>query len=212
MATHTGRLHCPLRAMGALAFSVLALISGCGTTTEKPVYSGLTAGSAVPPRSSESVTGLSKSPAVSVVLSESSRETVKLFREIEEMGYPMPVKKWVAELLIPVKSANQSAQMVSDLRSMPPGSWVVVVHWIADMGPGRHGAALEYRILDQNLAEVSVFSAKDVEDCNSYRLDATGAAGRSAFGQCYDRMMSRLISKVTPEMVRATHNSTPRRS
>lgn len=168
--------------------SLVMFLVGCHSTTDRPIYSELLVDQVQLPQSNMKLADFRRAQQVIVVLSKSTRDTVAMLQEIERMGYPYQIDKWIASLVLPVKNANSNANIASELVNKPTDAWVVVVHWITDMSPGHHGAMLEYQILDSRLARVNSLKTKHFSNCDS--------ADKNGHADCYDKVMMHLLDDI----------------
>lgn len=180
---------------------VLAL-SGCGgVDTSKPVYEGLLPTGVVPRQSIRLMPEVRKAPGVSVVLSQSTRETLQTFRDVTTPGLNYPVDEWVLKIAQPPRELSHNAKVLPDLTSIPTGNWTVVVHWATLHKPFVIGGTIEYRVLDPELAQVAVFRAEETGNCDTVSFNMKAVYEHNA--KCYDQFLSRLIDKAGRSMVEA---------
>ena len=181
---------------------VVLVLASCAST-EKPVYDGLLADGIEPKRSSRGMSEIKAANGIAIVLSQSTRDTVKHFKEdsktVGGQTIHYPTDKWIADIASPVRRLNTSVRTAPDFASKAPGGWVVVIHWTMVMRPLHTGAGIEYHVLDGELNRVAVFSAKDGENC-----DPVGPSGQAFIDgrlRCYDRLLTGLIQKASAEMM-----------
>jgi hypothetical protein len=136
-------------------FAILAaslLLAGCHNTM-RPVYDGLLADGMEPKPSSRRMPEIKAADGVVIVLSQSTRNTVKHFKENVKSGggftVNVPTDKWIADIASPVKQLNTSVRIARDLASTAPGNWVVVLHWTMIDIPIHSGAAVEYHAMSK---------------------------------------------------------------
>jgi hypothetical protein len=185
-----------------LTIVMIGLLAGCASTT-KPVYEGLLADGREPTASAKRMPEIKAADGIAIVLSQSTRDTVKRFKEdsksVGGLTLSYPTEKWIANIASPVRRLNASVRTVPDLIAKLPGSWVVVIHWTMVMVPLHTGAGIEYHVLDSDLNRVGVFRASDGENCDPF--GPTGQAFIDGRLRCYDRLVSGLIQKASAEML-----------
>jgi hypothetical protein len=192
---------CSHRSYFSTLLIVLALCGCGGANTTKPVFEGLLPTGVVPKQSTRTISEIRKASGVSVVLSQSTRETLAVFRGATEPGLKYPVDEWILKIAQPPRELNRNARVVPDLTSIPAGNWTVVVHWVTFFKPFVIGGTVEYRVLDPDLAHVATFQAEETGNCDSVSFDVK--AVNEHYSKCYDQFLSRLIDKAGNLMTEA---------
>ena len=188
-------------------FALAVLLSACGgVNTTKPVYQGLLA-EAEPRASARQAQELLKAPGLAIVLTESTRDTIAAYKEMpSKTTYRIeyPWERWIGEIAAPIRTLYPNARIRPDLNSRTPGEWVVLVHWTTRHEPFVVGGAVEYHILDDQLARVAAYRAGKSGSCEGYSLSVQRAIELSI--ECYDRFLSAIIKEASEPFVAAVRN------
>ncbi len=189
-----------------LLVCALLLLTACGgVNTAKPVYQGLLAEGAAPRKSVRAIAEIASAPGLVIVLSESTRDTIRLYKQPQTGPYVAnyPADRWVADIAAPLKKINPSARIGSDLGDRAKGNWFVVLHWTTRFEPFVVGGGVEYHVLDDDLAQVAVFQASKSGSCDDWSINFNTQAVISRYIQCYDSFLSALIKQASDPLLAA---------